>query len=481
MWYVFRDDLNELLADKKQPSCSKCQKKNIECIYVEHKKKRPVPQQVTEAESPSTYRDLGISIESIPNHMLLSHSIRHNTIDAYFEVISLGCPFIEKEELQRFIFSNDLSQNLELLGLVLSIQALCEQRFGFSDLAQDSANKTRQILQQYFDNCDSFYVACTYVNLGLFFSGEGNVKKARFYSYCADYYCKNMDRTCWNEYQRNLNWTKITLEYNINFPFLKPSDLFHIFKDIQQIDMPQEWKDAILDIENSTIQNVEERIVIYSMIAHCAKGKRRMTGFGTIICDLIHESMQYGIGIAMLSFVDPIFFKNRIYELALQMTKLTEHEHFMYCPPVIIQNFLMAIKVHLEFHKFIETEGLDKNEYYNVASRNLRAINMLKNRYNIINKNYMDVVHELERVALYSGWTEEPESHATVEPIDKISRLVSFNEELRGFMQRFFNLLPWEQVRVTTSLDTNDNSDPFLTDDIFECFDFDQLSDSVNF
>ena len=123
-------------CDKKLPSCSKCQSRNTPCEYkqVLKKNKMTAPQPTIQIIASSSLSDC-IELENHLNSMNsmkssilesdLFSSLRLNIIGAYFEIICLGCPFLERETLESFLFSRETLQNNRLiLSFVFSIQAL---------------------------------------------------------------------------------------------------------------------------------------------------------------------------------------------------------------------------------------------------------------------------------------------------------------------------------------------------------------------
>lgn len=269
-------------------------------------------------------------------------------------------------------------------------------------MAFESYKKTLSILPN--DKADQFYAACVYVNLGIYLIGEGKKKEANFYAHCSDYYFKQLDSNYQhNEFDRNLIWFKMTLEYMSSplYPLMASQELIDNYKIILKHNMPMEWQEVVMDLKNSTISNVESRIKVYQLIAFTLQGERRVGGYGVSLCEIIYLSMHSCISISFYSLVDPIYFKDQIYAETVKEAELTEYELFSYSAPQVIMNILVAIKVHLEMQQLVESgqiTGVSLQDYYKIIAKNYRAVNILRKKYRVIDAQHSDIVTKLEEL-----------------------------------------------------------------------------------
>ncbi|EFC48021.1 predicted protein [Naegleria gruberi] len=303
-------------------------------------------------------------------------TMRMNLIDAYYEIVSLGYPLIERSELERYMFSQDqLNDRKEILAFVLSIQGLCQQRFGYSDLATDSIEKSALVLKDCFDGYSDFYTAATYSNFAYYFLGEGDTKKSRFYNHFVEFYLKELDEFA-NIYQQNLRWIKLLVDYlgNPRFPYLSPVDLIGFFNSVVDKDMPTEWKNALFDFAGTNISNCEERLAIFHCITDSMQKMRRGSLISSIIYDVIYGVLKTGLSISIYSFVDLIHFRQTIFDLIVKMFNISDNEYFSFSPPIVIPYMIVSAKILLEMEKVIATGELNTNgiDYYN--SKTLRHI-----------------------------------------------------------------------------------------------------------
>ncbi|KAG2378577.1 hypothetical protein C9374_008216 [Naegleria lovaniensis] len=374
----------------------------------------------------------------------LLRSVKMSIIDAYYEVVCLGYPLIERDELEKFMFGQDYANNKEMLAFVYSLQGICQQRFGYADLAYENITKASQTLKQFFDEYSNYYVVATCSMIAYFYVGEGDSKKARFYNHFVDFYLKELEQP-FNEIQKNLYWVKLLIDYlsSPNFPFLLPDEMLDFFKQVLNEDMPEEWKFALYDFPNTTKSNVEERISICHMIGKRLDKRRTSSYAASVIYDIIQGCMNVGLEIALLAFVDTIYFRQKIFDLIVKFTNITENEYFVFSPPVVVTYLVISIKILLEMEKVVDSGELNTNgiNYYSLLLRNYHALNVLSKRYRKVNNLYGDVIEQLNVVlqkknAQFETFYQNPPL-GPVSQHAKISRLVEFDSEVKKFFKPF--------------------------------------------
>ena len=382
-------------------------------------------------------------------------SVKMNMIDSYYELVALGYPLIEREELEKYMLEQDaLNEHQEMLAFIYSLQAICQQRFGYSDLAYENISKATQIMRHYYDDFSNYYIAATCSNVSYFFIGEGDSQKARFYNHFVDFYLKEAGPLM-TEVQKNLYWIKLLVDYmaNEHFPFLLPDEILHFVRQVIEEEIPPEWELAIRDFHNSNKDNIEERIQIYNIISKKSERRRVTSRAGDVIYDIVNASMAVGTGISLYSYVDSIHFRQKIFNLVVSMTNITENEYFSFSPPAVVTYLVVSVKVLLEMEKVVETGELITNgiDYYVLVAKNYRALNLLSKRYRIINRVYSDIVQQLEMVLQkHHQAVEKFHEDAPLIPVThktKMSRLVDFDKEVKQFMKSFVHADVFEHMK----------------------------------
>lgn len=374
----------------------------------------------------------------------LLRSVKMSIIDAYYEIVSLGYPLIERHELEKFMFGQDYANNKEMLAFVYSLQGICQQRFGYADLAYENITKASQTLKQFFDEYSNYYVVATCSMIAYFYVGEGDSKKARFYNHFVDFYLKELEQP-YNEIQKNLYWVKLLIDYlsSPNFPFLLPDELIDFFKKVLNEDMPEEWKFALFDFPNTTKTNIEERISICHMIGQRLDKRRTSSYAAAVIYDIIQGCMNVGLEISLLAFVDTIYFRQKIFDLIVKLTNITENEYFVFSPPVVVTYLVISIKILLEMEKVVDSGELNTNgiNYYSLLLRNYHALNVLSKRYRKVNNLYGSVIEQLNAVLQKKNTQFETfYQNPPLGPVSqhaKISRLAEFDSEVKKFFKPF--------------------------------------------
>ena len=129
-WAIFM-----MILDRKKPSCSKCISKGLTCSYTEQRKKgrkskkasvdennSPPQTEPVRATKSNEAKTLGQPYQAI-DYTTMLQSIRTNIVDAYHDVVSLGCPLIPRDELLHLVYSPDeVSKRKDILAFLISIQ-----------------------------------------------------------------------------------------------------------------------------------------------------------------------------------------------------------------------------------------------------------------------------------------------------------------------------------------------------------------------
>ena len=340
----------------------------------------------------------------------------------------------------------------DVLSFLLSIQSLCELKFGYPDLAEETMIKARNSLSHHFDDYENPFVVCTYSHLAFFYAAEGKTKQARGYLSFVNHYMSDwkqghtaeesphgeMNGTLYRVSISRLNWLCLITELisTETHPVPNISTIEKLSLDMLGLAMPEEWKVYLTYYQLTDSKNVDERLKtleLFGSLLHFAMGPQNNSVFATrlhslnnIICiNGIRATVLLlsGCNVGALHGVDTAGSDKVIAEhinlleyAALAISKTTEEEFFPFISPYLISFFLVAVKVNLEICKMIERgerenyrpcpkivnrevklDGIDLDQYYtvvdyySVVAKDLRGLHVLRKRYRYIAKYVTDL------------------------------------------------------------------------------------------
>ena len=440
-----------IIKDKKLPSCTRCINRGSPCEYKEPVFKKSLEER---EKSNSTNIENITPIVSMFNSKDEStttaiHSIKQNTIEAYCSIICCGGPPFRQQDLEKYLLMGpqELLSRQDILAFLLSVQGLCEQLFGFPDLAEESMNRARNILSQVFDDFDNPFVACTYCHIALFNVAEGNIKKARGYLNYLEHFIINWKSRISFSALDTPSSPFIDTGYGIsmnvsNLRLLKMvvelvSCETHPVPDVETIErltmdtlglrMPDEWKDHLKWYTLLDTKKVEERLQAFELVVsliHYA-----LTPIQSDIPMRLH-SLNFvftfnGIRLFVLllagvaAMPDNVSCQHPEYArlleyAALCINKATESDLFPYISTYQLSYTLVAMKVNLEICKMIDRGERQNNrpvprgfgdnidaiiskdvplfseseviDYYTIVAKDLRALQILSKRYRYLGR-----------------------------------------------------------------------------------------------
>jgi len=301
----------------------------------------------------------------------------------------------------------------------LVIKALCEQQIGMKDLAEETLQHARSCLCRVFDRFEDFHVACAYAFLSLYESGCGRMKTAKFYAQSVDFYFNEMTR----EEAQSMTVYQHTLKRIRGFArlWIGNSDHLamlpewpHMFERTHGISVPVEWKETLAQ-EVGPLNYFSMLQIIDSMYETLRNHfvEKNSPKFAKIF-ELVEPMVICAMRIAILTRVDRG--RDIVEDSALRITLLTEHEYFVMMPPPIVSHVVLSARIHLHIVKCIE-RGERENpvlttlpsrngkapvlgllDYYDVLSKDFRALNMMSCRFKKVNLFYRDLLNEMETV-----------------------------------------------------------------------------------
>ncbi|KAF0976685.1 hypothetical protein FDP41_003980 [Naegleria fowleri] len=369
------------------------------------------------------------------------HLDKRKVLDLYYNVFTENMIVIERKEFENYLsmrtstnsardeeeeIINSLNETeimpnkKEVYVLFLCIKAVCEQRVGLVDLAEETGKKARDALSKIFDEHSNFYVACAFAYLSIYEAGCGRLKTAKYYLNSLNFYFDELteeEEQNMTPYQRNLK----KIRSFVNICAKNDQGVLHLLKDwpgvyekILGITLPTEWK-TILS-QDLTVNNY---MAVINVVEALLKVVRlHITKSGTVknlkVYDMGQTFVSNGVKIGILSAVNRG--KELIEECALKITLATELELFVFVPPPIVAHCVAAAKVHLHIVKAIEngerqnpeigmipsiTGGeptLGTIDYYEILSKDLRALNILAKRYKKVSLFHKSLMNEMEDI-----------------------------------------------------------------------------------
>ncbi|KAG2375013.1 hypothetical protein C9374_010387 [Naegleria lovaniensis] len=468
-------------CSKHLPSCMECKQRGVECVYRESKriKSSSSSSSVEEKHSKRNTKEHSTSVKDKKlkykpyekastessdkrgndvvgqNENLNStefdeetgHLNKRNVIEFYYEFASDGCPCIAREEFEKFLFSspslssfdssNSSNSSEELndsnsvereawLAIFLSIRALCECRYGLTELAEKSAQKAKNLLSKMFDQFNNYHVAVVYGNLATYEAWCGRFENAKFYvqilSYCVNsLFPDATKREQMNIYERNLesvvfyfnriisdNFEKMGIQQVVQripevFSFFTgkqcPSNWLKLLQqEITSENCFEIWsviQVIIEDLKQAVIANVNSPST-KQIIPACYGYRKEYSSMIEPVFTLFSHSVK----ISILAKSSSPLVRGVIEKCALEITQITEHEAFPLFPVEVVACVIAASQIHIQIVKMLlQQDSADfmynGNNYFEILQKDLRGIDILRKRYKILSK-FSNLIGEIE-------------------------------------------------------------------------------------
>ncbi|KAG2385726.1 hypothetical protein C9374_003541 [Naegleria lovaniensis] len=408
------------------------------------------------------------------------HLDKRKVLDIYYNVFTEHMIVIERKEFESYLSTRTSSNSArdedeeiitnfnetevmpnkkEVYVLFLCIKAVCEQRVGLVDLAEETGKKARDALSKIFDEHSNFYVACAFAYLSIYEAGCGRLKTAKYYLNSLNFYFDELsqeEEEHMTLHQKNLK----RLRSFANICAKNDQGVLQLLKEwpgvyekLLGITLPTEWKTLLA--QDLTINNY---MAVINVVESLLKVVRlHIIKSGTVknlkIYDMGQVFVSNGIKIGILSAVNRG--KELIEECALKITLATELELFVFVPPPIVAHCAAAAKVHLHIVKAIENgerqnpeigmvpsvsggePTLGTIDYYEILSKDLRALNILSKRYKKVSLFHKSLMNEMEdiiqRKHIMSAMTRVCSSFSDDYPPNNfVSGLLSDLEKMRA-------------------------------------------------
>ncbi|EFC42974.1 predicted protein [Naegleria gruberi] len=434
-------------CSKEFPKCSECVTHHRKCIYMDTKTKErnlassSSTDRTTSRDSRGNNQNNNNSKRSMRRAAstieepqiaitegLIKKSIKRQTFNVYMDLVCMGLPFITPQNFENMLFSeNILNQNTNatsIKALFLSIQSLCDQRFGRRDAAIAAFNEAKSELHQVFEDYDNYLNICTYNNLAYFSGAEGEDQMSQWFMSPVEYYLSKYSELNFNSHNEliglafeNLNkgsgitklfyfdnrykWTSLTFGDYIGIPFKLSTGKR----------LPPELKQLVdRDLNENTAQ--AESAVLQCILQFMKQHHQKLVhspGFLNLsrIVDVSSftktriESLRVLYSKANSQEKRELFFKEML-NLANTTTELSKDDLFPYILPTNIFGFALAAEIHLEaLSNFSHLVSV--SEILGHLKQDFLALTVLARKYGRVQKVYGYIYDEIQSVLLNNG------------------------------------------------------------------------------
>ncbi|KAG2388564.1 hypothetical protein C9374_000003 [Naegleria lovaniensis] len=357
-------------------------------------------------------------------------SVNFQIVDMYFDIVSLGCPIIQRATMLDIIAKNPQNEQVpENVALLYAIQANCFQNLGKKQDGRNAFLTARKYLSQVFDLLDNFSIAGAFLYMGLFCLSEGELAQCRYYLGSVQFFIdRNKDRLADNlqfiYLCRSLLYTKLQLDeaeslevLNRDLDFTKSSHLdvvvssekftqqvFHMKKMMDFfLYISQHMKDGDCGLSGLKIpqpqfsSSAEEQAImahaqmILKPQAQFNRVRQEKSLVSAALTKLMYLLMVEGVRLGILSKTASEA-ENAIIETANRISELTTVSYFPYLPAHVHSTVMNAARVHLTLVQQI-VKGLRPNEteislakYYDYLRSDLKALTQMAQRFSIVEK-----------------------------------------------------------------------------------------------
>jgi hypothetical protein len=361
--------------------------------------------------------------------LMTSRSNMSNIMRTYFDLFSMGYPFIDcnqsREIVTQITSFQQFDQVIENMGkstvtlLFLSIQTFCLQRLGQREIAKQLYNYCLQLLSQQMlipSDRKEFHreanLACALITLSLYLVGEGGAhrEQAKLFLHNCKYYVSNLSSEEHKELLKEGVKSKLcTIHRYMNLIelVLNQDDLGKSLEVIQRLIthfdklcgagntklnmLPLMPPSNPIANEKETIEYLKKSSTVlddlFSKKKNCSSKTRD-------VITLTFKLMLDGLRLQVL-----MNSPNKNYEemakLADQITETVENnsQALSSCPTVVVHAISLAGKFHL---KQQSESFLTDEEVIDKVERDLNALRVLEKYFGIVSSEYGEQIAEME-------------------------------------------------------------------------------------
>jgi len=442
-------------CDRKLPGCTECKLKGKECNYPEPMKRGPPKTatathsgyQSSSSSSPTNNSDQ--QQKTKPRHApYITRSldvqqenqeqpISFQTVDLYFDIVSLGCPILQRQTMVSIINKpTDQEKRSEEVALMYAIQANCYQRLGKKEEGKRAFSHARQYLSQVFDLLDNFAIAGTFLYLAIYCLGEGSHNLSRYYLNSVQFYvvqnkailkdndyfvhlCKLLlytqllleeeETLCALEAQTDHNHVISSDGYTMQvYHFKKMIDIF-VFVTQSISDgscgkgIPVQYSETLANMTNESTESIMKHLVfIENARSQFSRVEPEQPG-GAVknLTKVMYLLIIDGIRLAILAR-SPAPSDSVIIETANRISNTSTLPMFPYMPSHLHLVIGNAARIHLSVVKQIQRGERPCGDinFYEYLKKDLRALVLLAERFTIVEKRQQALIDEISEVLI---------------------------------------------------------------------------------
>nr|CAG4716256.1 unnamed protein product [Naegleria fowleri] len=393
-------------------------------------------------------------IESRIEHQINYVYSTRQTMDLYYDILSMGFPLIDRSTFEKVLeyqttnsvqnmmndFRYDFICDLEKdQALFYTVQAVCFQRLGCHEFASFHFNNGKQLIGKYFDDVDSTSIILAMRFMAEYLLGAGDKRKARSLLNTVKVkispFIQQLRRAVKEFHEDQLrtdyieklmlggqaNWLIVyLLEAEMHF-----FDIFYceeehpesfIFEELElftknQMTLSQKnlGISSCRSLNKETAEKLFAVIEAFSSIVNLA-----MDSFGKreILSCLLTKFFMAQLRLDVLLNCDQETQNlQEMLRVARDVIQLTEHRHFPFIPACVTKVIITACTIRASYYSYLSPEDNLRND--------LRALKILSSRFPLIQNEYNHLIKSIESLTYL---------HHNSEDTILLSSLLPFNE-----------------------------------------------------
>ena len=458
-------------CDRTLPGCMQCKLKGKECRYPEPMKRGPPKTALQMQPYPSSIDGSGIRASSgngklstddainTGNNNTDDQPINFQIVDMYFDIISLGCPIIQRSVMMDIISKNPLmnSNAPEEVALMYAIQANCYQRLGRKIEGRTAFNTSRKYLSQVFDLLDNFAIAGTFMYLSSFCMGEAEFNQSRYYLSSVQFFvAQNKQRL-----KDNIHFIHLCKTFMYLQLLLEEEEALDILSE-EMKNSEQALHTNVVTTEKLTLQvyhfkkmidffmfitqnisdgqcgsssnlspsvpppqfssTMEEQLIqnhiqmIYSIPSQFNRSRSEASGTIRQVTKLMYLLMIDGIRLGILT-KSQTQSDDVLIETANRIADFTTISYFSYLPPHVHTTVMNAARIHLSLIKQIQRGERISNgvDYYEYLRKEQRALTLMAERFTIVEKRFKSLLPLINEELMKRDQQFEQQIHSIIQ------------------------------------------------------------------
>ncbi|KAL9651361.1 hypothetical protein ABK040_001312 [Willaertia magna] len=344
------------------------------------------------------------------NQHFVNTFIKTRTVDAYFDIVSLGRTIFKKEEMRHIIFEDFSNLDPRLKAVLFSIQAVTDQRMGQTQTAEICFKEAKQYLRTEFDAMNDFFVRASYGLLGLYAAGEGDDLHGNFFLHSLKYFHENLLNTE-NMTEGDQVVRELYCKASICSRFKDVEDLSSLWNGLKEfvlmkggVQIPNEFDEALKSgLTMETLPIILRLNQVLKQYCAMDNSVNPFTNEQHQIVHVIKDIVFDAVNIAV--FMATGFDGKEVDVLVDSVIEATTRDFFIYCPVAIVHFVSMVANFVVKRFNSVQSrlicgEITPKDlHYFQQVSKLLRAYKVMSDRYKRVEKMYSVIIRKLEAIS----------------------------------------------------------------------------------